>query len=127
MLTFPLCFLACVCVVVVETSKKGGDLTHVYDAPNFAPTLEQWKDPIAYIESIWSHCDKYGMALIRPPKGWNPPNKLKDDCKFPTSVEKRRTQRKRQEGRGEWSGQLTCVCAVAVLLLCPVVSNTFTV
>lgn len=42
------------------------------EAPTFRPTLEEWKDPFKYIESIREEGSKYGIIKIIPPESWNP-------------------------------------------------------
>ncbi|KAL4433266.1 hypothetical protein ABPG77_003314 [Micractinium sp. CCAP 211/92] len=42
-------------------------------APVFRPTPEEFKDPIAYISKIKPQAEKYGLAHIVPPPGWDPP------------------------------------------------------
>ena len=43
------------------------------EAPTYRPTLEQFKDPVQYVQSIREEAQKYGIAKIAPPDGWNPP------------------------------------------------------
>jgi jmjN domain len=43
------------------------------EAPSFHPTLEEFKDPLAYIKSLQAHGERYGIIKIVPPKGWAPP------------------------------------------------------
>ncbi|KAF9814375.1 hypothetical protein IEO21_05109 [Rhodonia placenta] len=43
------------------------------DCPVFRPTLEQFKDPLAYIKSISEKAKAYGMCKIVPPLGWEMP------------------------------------------------------
>lgn len=47
-------------------------------APTFHPTAEQWQDPFAYLSSIAPEATKAGIALIVPPKGWEPPIQMLD-------------------------------------------------
>ena len=63
---------------------KTGDLSQVKDAPEYRPTVEEWKDPMAYVEKIRPEVENFGIAKIIPPAGWAPPYALKDDFKFPT-------------------------------------------
>ncbi|EED77799.1 predicted protein [Postia placenta Mad-698-R] len=44
------------------------------DCPVFRPTLEQFKDPLAYIKSISEKAKAYGMCKIVPPLGWECPS-----------------------------------------------------
>ena len=47
-------------------------------APTFHPTAEEWQDPFAYLGSIAPEATKAGIALIVPPKGWEPPIQMLD-------------------------------------------------
>lgn len=53
--------------------KSGPRMFGLTDCPTFHPTLEQWKDPMAYIASISDTGKRYGMCKIVPPLGWNMP------------------------------------------------------
>lgn len=41
------------------------------EAPVFAPSLEEFDDPIRYIQKIYGEAVKYGICKIRPPKVFN--------------------------------------------------------
>ena len=43
------------------------------DAPAYFPTLEQFRDPMAYISSILEGAQKYGIVKIVPPSDWKMP------------------------------------------------------
>lgn len=43
------------------------------DCPEFYPTLDEFKDPMAYIRSISNDAEKYGICKIIPPEGWQMP------------------------------------------------------
>ncbi|KAK7049753.1 hypothetical protein VNI00_005784 [Paramarasmius palmivorus] len=43
------------------------------DCPEFYPTVEEFKDPMAYITSISEKAKEYGICKIVPPEGWNMP------------------------------------------------------
>lgn len=47
-------------------------------APTFHPTAEEWEDPFAYLGKIAAEATKAGIALIVPPKGWEPPIQMLD-------------------------------------------------
>lgn len=47
-------------------------------APTFHPTAEEWEDPFAYLGKIAPEATKAGIALIVPPKGWEPPIQMLD-------------------------------------------------
>ena len=42
------------------------------EAPTFRPSLEEFKNPIQYIQSIFEIGVRFGLALITPPEGWAP-------------------------------------------------------
>lgn len=80
------------------------DASAVPTAPTFRPTLEQFKDPLVYIEEIRLEAQEYGVVKIIPPAGWNPP--ALDPSKhagkrFPT---KKQAVHKLQEGEGYGDG-----------------------
>jgi histone demethylase JARID1 len=43
------------------------------EAPSFYPTAKQFSDPMAYISSISSEAEKYGICKIIPPDEWKMP------------------------------------------------------
>ena len=43
-------------------------------APTFYPTLEEFENPITYIQKIRHEGERFGICLIKPPTGWNPPS-----------------------------------------------------
>ena len=43
------------------------------EAPTYRPTAEQFKDPVAYMQSIREEAQQYGIIKIVPPETWNPP------------------------------------------------------
>jgi hypothetical protein len=45
----------------------------VLEAPTYRPTKEQWKDPFAFIMSVYPEASRYGMCKVVPPEGWAPP------------------------------------------------------
>ncbi|KZM27962.1 uncharacterized protein EKO05_0010046 [Ascochyta rabiei] len=42
------------------------------EAPTYRPTAEQFKDPVAYMQSIREEAQQYGIVKIVPPDTWNP-------------------------------------------------------
>jgi histone demethylase JARID1 len=42
------------------------------EAPTYRPSLEEWKDPIKYIQQISPEGRKYGIVKIIPPESWDP-------------------------------------------------------
>ncbi len=68
----------------------------VVDAPVFTPTVEEFRDPIAYIESIEAEGYATGIIKILPPKGWTRPTvQINGDVRWPTS---RQSIHRLQEG-----------------------------
>ncbi|KAL4256714.1 [histone H3]-trimethyl-L-lysine(4) demethylase [Pleurotus pulmonarius] len=53
-----------------RTSPRPFDLE---DCPEFFPTTEEFRDPMAYIKSISDKGKKYGICKIIPPEGWKMP------------------------------------------------------
>lgn len=43
------------------------------DCPAFYPTVEEFKDPMAYIKSISSTAQEYGICKVVPPEDWQMP------------------------------------------------------
>lgn len=43
------------------------------EAPVYRPTLEEFKDPIQYLESIRAEAELFGICKIIPPRCWEPP------------------------------------------------------
>ncbi|KAF8914272.1 jumonji superfamily protein [Gymnopilus junonius] len=43
------------------------------DCPEFYPTVEEFKDPMAYIKSICPSAQEYGICKIVPPEDWQMP------------------------------------------------------
>jgi histone demethylase JARID1 len=52
---------------------KQNRLFGLREAPTYRPTVEQFKDPVKYIQSIREEAQKYGIVKIVPPDSWNPP------------------------------------------------------
>jgi len=42
------------------------------EAPTYRPTMEEWKEPLDYINNIAGEGRKYGIVKIIPPDSWNP-------------------------------------------------------
>jgi histone demethylase JARID1 len=64
----------------------------INDAPVFTPSLEEFVDPLAYIEKIRPLAEPYGICRIIPPSTWKPPCRLKEksiweQTKFPTRIQ----------------------------------------
>lgn len=43
------------------------------DCPIYHPSIEEFKDPLKYIQSIHSKAQSYGIIKIVPPEGWKMP------------------------------------------------------
>lgn len=42
------------------------------EAPTYRPTMEEWKEPLDYIQKIADEGRRYGIVKIIPPDSWNP-------------------------------------------------------
>jgi len=82
---------------IIEKERVQRDIP---DAPVYYPTVEEFKDPMAYIDSIREEASKFGICKIVPPKEWNPPCQVdfKDARRFQTRRQEINTL---QEGK-EW-------------------------
>ena len=48
-------------------------LSSIQECPTFAPTKEEFIDPIFYISKIRPIGEKTGIVKIKPPSDWSPP------------------------------------------------------
>lgn len=62
-----------------RTSPRPFDLE---DCPEFFPTTEEFRDPMAYIKSISDKGKKYGICKIIPPEGWKMPFVTDTEVRF---------------------------------------------
>ena len=46
------------------------EAARIIEAPTYHPSMEQFQDPISYIQSIRPDAEPYGMCTIVPPDGW---------------------------------------------------------
>ena len=59
------------------------------EAPVFTPTMEEFKDSMAYIEKIRPIAEKFGICKIRPPDEWRPPFMVDlDKLKFKPRIQR---------------------------------------
>jgi hypothetical protein len=77
------------------------------EAPTYRPTMEEFKDPFAYMRSIAPEASQYGICKIIPPDAWKP------DFAIDTEVGTIETQstmhgRENQNSAGCAPDQLTC-------------------
>lgn len=57
--------------------------------PTYHPTVEQFRDPMAYVESIAPEAKRYGICKIVPPEGWQMPFALETDkFRFTTRLQR---------------------------------------
>lgn len=58
----------------LDTRRPVDGRLEIPDGPTFFPTVEEFEgNPLHYIEKIRPAAQKYGIAKIVPPRGWNPP------------------------------------------------------
>lgn len=71
----------------------------VPEAPVFYPSVEEFKNPLQYINSIRESAEKYGICKIVPPAEWSPPPVIdfNSSYKIPT---KKQVIHTLQQGRG---------------------------
>ena len=81
-----------------QTLNKRLDIP-VPDAPIYYPTIEEFADPLGYINKIRPDAEKYGICKIVPPKQWRPHClvNLDNTKKFATKKQQIETL---QEGQG---------------------------
>ncbi|CAB4058579.1 KDM5 [Lepeophtheirus salmonis] len=71
----------------------GGDVSNDFAPPPecvvFEPTMEEWKDAMAYIDKIRPTAEKTGICKIRPPEEWQPPFAVDvDKLKFTPRIQR---------------------------------------
>ncbi|KIO30967.1 hypothetical protein M407DRAFT_222108 [Tulasnella calospora MUT 4182] len=61
----------------------------VEDCPTFYPTVEEWKDPMAYITSISDRVRPCGICKVVPPEGWKMPFVMdRENFRFKTRLQR---------------------------------------
>jgi len=59
------------------------------DAPVFTPTMEEFRDSMAYFEKIRPIGEQYGICKIKPPDEWQPPFAVDvDKLKFTPRIQR---------------------------------------
>jgi hypothetical protein len=74
----------------VSSKKSDTDIClSLPEAPVYRPSLEEFRDPLAYIEGIRATAEPYGVCRIVPPTGWTPPDALSSlvDMRFHARVQ----------------------------------------
>eukprot|EP00730_Choanoeca_flexa_P007951 TRINITY_DN12416_c4_g2_i2.p1 TRINITY_DN12416_c4_g2~~TRINITY_DN12416_c4_g2_i2.p1 ORF type:complete len:715 (+),score=150.71 TRINITY_DN12416_c4_g2_i2:152-2296(+) len=79
-------------MINLPKSSPPDDQPSVFDGvrhcPVYYPTIEQFENPLAFIESIRQEAEQYGICKIVPPKEWQPDFKLQDtQFKFGTRLQ----------------------------------------
>ncbi|KAA1116707.1 hypothetical protein PGT21_023376 [Puccinia graminis f. sp. tritici] len=70
-------------------SKQANRLFGLEHCPVFYPTIDEFKEPMKYFESIGSRLKPFGIGKIVPPVGWKPPFVLDtDQFKFKTRLQR---------------------------------------
>ena len=69
-------------------------------APTYYPTVEEFRNPYAYISKIRREAERYGICKIVPPAEWNPPSLLdmNNPTKFPTRKQAVHTLQEAERG-----------------------------
>ncbi|RHY75549.1 hypothetical protein DYB30_008623 [Aphanomyces astaci] len=81
------------------------EVAPVAPARVFYPTMEEFANPVAYINHVAKEGARYGIAKIVPPKGWAPPHMINydnDTHKFETKLQK---VHRLQEGKSYKDGK----------------------
>ena len=70
-------------------SRTGTRLFGLEECPIFYPTPDEFRDPMAYIDSIGPTARPYGICKIVPPEGWRMPFSLETDTfRFKTRLQR---------------------------------------
>ncbi|XP_064409508.1 protein Jumonji isoform X1 [Latimeria chalumnae] len=73
-------------VKLEKSSSKAGWST-LCEVPVLRPTMKEFHDPLAYLESVRAQVEKYGMCQVIPPSDWRPECKLNEEMRFVTQVQ----------------------------------------
>uniref|UniRef100_A0A7S3GLB9 Uncharacterized protein n=1 Tax=Palpitomonas bilix TaxID=652834 RepID=A0A7S3GLB9_9EUKA len=79
------------------------DMSGVCEAPTFRPTVEQFSDPEAYIESVSKECEPYGILKIVVPEELRPTVDVGKANKFNVRIQRIQpvqSQKTREKGVG---------------------------
>lgn len=76
----------------------------IAEAPVYYPTVDEFRDPIAYVQRITPEASKFGICRIVPPEGWANPTQFDfaSPRRFPTKLQRMNLM---QEGRSMADGQ----------------------
>jgi hypothetical protein len=67
--------------------------------PEYFPTAEQFKDPLAYIQQIYDQAELYGVVIINPPEeAWEISVKRDQFSDTPFAVKKQKLLKAQREG-----------------------------
>ncbi|XP_007900800.1 protein Jumonji [Callorhinchus milii] len=69
-----------------ERGSKVG-MALVGEIPVLRPTQKEFHDPLAYVESVRTQVEKYGMCRVIPASDWRPECKLNDEMRFVTQIQ----------------------------------------
>ncbi|XP_078270684.1 protein Jumonji isoform X2 [Rhinoraja longicauda] len=65
----------------------GAGAAPVGDVPVLRPSHKEFHDPLAYMESVRTQAEGFGMCRVVPPADWRPECKLNDEMRFVTQIQ----------------------------------------
>ncbi|CAI9714889.1 protein Jumonji-like isoform X1 [Octopus vulgaris] len=66
---------------------KEGEPAQIVDIPIFYPSDEEFQDPLAYIESVKTQAEPFGMCKIVPPASWKLESCINEEMRFTSQVQ----------------------------------------
>ena len=83
------------------SSGRQGSAERVEEVPTFRPSAEAFANPLAYIASIRTQAERFGLCRIVPPSDWRPQLALNRKTRVTTSVQLVHEQQERSTAADE--------------------------